>query len=88
MFLGINKSSYFFFLESNQVHQLTVKHATKNDTGRYRCEASNDQATDSNSVDIRVAGNYFEQILELEMNELIHLLYFVCFRNFHSSKLP
>lgn len=46
----------FFFAESNR---LVITSATNNDTGTYRCEASNGESSSSSSLDIRVDGKIF-----------------------------
>lgn len=51
--LNANINQILFFLELNR---LIISDANQEDSGRYRCEAVNDLSTDSDSVDIRVAG--------------------------------
>ncbi|XP_015589222.1 papilin isoform X3 [Cephus cinctus] len=40
----------------SEANRLLISNANKNDTGNYRCEASNEYTSDSGNVDIRVAG--------------------------------
>jgi len=55
MTIKINTDAYykFLFLELNR---LIISDAKQEDSGRYRCEATNEYSSDSDSVDIRVAG--------------------------------
>ncbi|RLU15132.1 hypothetical protein DMN91_013019 [Ooceraea biroi] len=43
-------------IKISELNRLIISDANREDSGRYRCEASNEYSTDSNSVDIRVAG--------------------------------
>lgn len=58
MIIKINADDYytFLFLELNR---LIISNAKQEDSGRYRCEATNEYSSDSDSVDIRVAGECF-----------------------------
>lgn len=39
-----------------ELNRLIISDANREDSGRYRCEAANEFSSDSDNVDIRVAG--------------------------------
>ncbi|XP_011689368.1 PREDICTED: papilin isoform X5 [Wasmannia auropunctata] len=43
-------------IKISELNRLVISDASREDSGRYRCEAANEFSSDSNSVDIRVAG--------------------------------
>lgn len=49
-FLTIVQSSF------SELNRLVISDSNKEDSGRYRCEATNEYSTDANSVDIHVDG--------------------------------
>jgi len=49
-----NKRHFLF----SELNRLIISDANREDSGRYRCEAANEFSSDSNSVDIRVAGEW------------------------------
>lgn len=55
MIIKINADAYYKFLLL-ELNRLIISDANQKDSGQYRCEATNEYSSDSNSVDIRVAG--------------------------------
>ncbi|CAL1675129.1 unnamed protein product [Lasius platythorax] len=43
-------------IKISELNRLIISNAKQEDSGRYRCEATNEYSSDSDSVDIRVAG--------------------------------
>ncbi|XP_032682374.1 papilin-like [Odontomachus brunneus] len=43
-------------IKISELNRLIINHANREDSGRYRCEATNEYTSDSDSVDIRIAG--------------------------------
>lgn len=51
-----NNVNYAFLF--SELNRFIISDANREDSGRYRCEATNEFSSDSDSVDIRVAGEW------------------------------